>query len=202
MGLIKRIDFAATRTYAQLLAVVSLVLASGCLSTTTLPEHWASAKEAFPDKKSTNPPHEKEDAYVVATFRTPYEDVYRAALVSASQAMFNVTEENKREGYILAERIATIVNTSIPVHYYYAIRIDEIHGKESRVTIAAKAQRECGFYGHFAIDIDICTKQSELHWVDKRTPRSIGDPNPEGTKAEMTQVIVFIRNNLIAAGLQ
>jgi len=198
MGLVKRIDFAANRTCAQLLAVVSLLLVTGCVTWIILPEHWASAKEAFPDKKSTNPPHEKQDAYVVAKFRAPYEDVYRAALVSASQALFNVTEENKREGYILAERITTTQGGQ-PVHYYYAIRIDEIHAKESHVTLAAKAQRMCKFI--MGVGKDACTRVSELHWVDERL--EIAEyPNPEGTKAEMNQLIVFIRNNLIAAGLQ
>lgn len=178
--------------------LIATIVTGGC--STMLPEHWSNAKEAFPGTQAMVPPADKPGAFEQATFSTTFEDTYRAASVSASQAMLDVTDEDKSAGYILAEQIP---QGKPGVHYYYAIKIDELGAKKSRVTIMSKAQFQCEVFGA-GMDIatlglmpaaqhatgetnDKCRENSEVHWS--------GDPG------QIKQFMSFVRNNLIAAGV-
>lgn len=181
-------------------AILSLwVLLAGC-ATTTLPERWSTAKDAFPSKADMIPPADKTGVFEVTSFTAPYEDVYRAASVSASQAMLDVTAESKDDGYILAEQIP---QGKPGIHYYYAITVDELGPKQSRVTIMSKMQAQCVILGsgysiatlgilpaaqHATGETDeACRENSQVHWG--------GDPT------QFKQFMSFVRNNLIAAGV-
>lgn len=179
-------------------ALLILVLFAGC-ATTTLPERWSTAKDAFMSKQDMLPPADKTGAFEVTDFAAPYEDVYRAASVSASQAMLDVTAESKSDGYVLAEQIP---QGKPGIHYYYAITVDELGPKQSRVTIMSKMQSQCVILGsgysiatlgmlpaaqHATGETDeACRENSQVHWG--------GDP------IQFKQFMSFVRNNLIAAG--
>ncbi len=190
---------AARRGHTWLGVVLSLAfLTGGCA--TTLPEHWSNAKEAYPGTQAMVPPADKPGAFEGATFSTAFEDTYRAASVSASQAMFDVTDEDKSAGYILAEQVP---QGKPGLHYYYAIKIDELGAKKSRVTIMSKVQIQCVTF-NAATDIatlgllpavqhgtgetdEKCRENSEVHWG--------------GDAGQIKQFMSFVRNNLIAAGV-
>ena len=187
------------------------VMLGGCAKP-ILPDRFASTFEAYPDANSLKPPKDKTDVYETALIMAAYADVYRAALISATQLQLNVTQDDETKGNIFAVKIvqsAPTVSKSDGIggynqrRYHYAIVIKELAAKKTRVTIMAKAQGACqavhGFT-HFLTagislmiedDEDRCNKYSTVHWAD----------GFDNTKAELSQYITFVRNNLISAGL-
>ncbi len=196
----------------KLLVVCSVCLSfvSGCAAP-LLPDKWGSTGEAFPDAESMKPPKDLRDAYETALFMAPYEDVYRAALVSVSQVQFNVTYESRSKGYIFAKRFVASAPTVVMEtmggyaerRYYYAIEVTELAAKKTRVKIMAKTQGQCqGIHGllnamslginEVATDSkELCRQYSSIHWA----------AGFDNTSQELNQYITFVRNNLIAAGV-
>jgi hypothetical protein len=140
------------------------------------------------------------DSFKKAAFKVPYEDVFRAASVSASQAQFSIEEERKADGVILAMRtIQERPPQDIPIapgnqrphqrNYYYAIVVKEKGPKSTEVVIMAKAQGKCLVDPLSATAA--CKAYAVPHWAaghDDATP-------------DLNQYMIFLRNNLIAAGL-
>jgi hypothetical protein len=138
-----------------------------------------------------------------SVFQAPYADVFRAVVVGASQNQINIESENKSQGYVLGTRAIQIVppvprcpnsepynGRALPLRYYYAIVVKERAAKRTEVTVAIKAQGTCWF-GHCFESVDRpCKTYSVPHWAT-------ANENPDES---MTQLMTFIRNNLIAAG--
>lgn len=138
-------------------------------------------------------------------FAASYEDVYRAAFVSASQTQINIETENKSKGLMLGTRAVEAVppiprcqnserlnGVSLPRKYFYAIVVTEKGPKSTEVLATVKVQGACWTGVCFqSVDLAECTHYSTPHWAD------LGE-NPE---RELTQLMTFIRNNLIAAGV-
>jgi hypothetical protein len=118
-----------------------------------------------------------------------------------------VEVEDKTKGVIFATR--TIQATPYPIvptcqysqslngvpqqrNYYYAIVLKEQGAKSTEVTVLALAQGRCitGACARF-LDGEECMKYSSVHWA----------MSLESSMTELNQVLIFIRNNLIAAGL-
>lgn len=196
----------------RLSGVVAMVALLSACAHPMLPERWASTGDAYPNDTSMVPPKNVPDSYETAIFTAPYEDVYRAALVSASQAQFNVTYDDKRKGHIFAKRLMQSVPTIsmnnmaggyADRRYFYAVKVIELGARKSRVTIMAKAQGQCqavhglanvvtlGIGEALAETVDNCAAYSSVHWAQ----------GFDSSETEMSQYITFVRNNLIAAGV-
>jgi hypothetical protein len=166
-----------------------------------LPERFVRVGEAYSSKDYLqNTEQIPQDSFKKMLFQAPYEDVFRAASVSASQAQFSVEEEKKAEGVILATRTAKEQPPQIypmsPVNqqphqrnYYYAILVKEKGPKSTEVVIMAKVQGKC--LTELLISPAVCKAYATPHWASGH----------DNAMQDLNQFIVFLRNNLIAAGL-
>ena len=204
--------------YSPAMRIISLiVLACFLMScTVTVPKRFATLEEVYPPNASLTPPPDAPlDSFKKGTFEAPYEDVFRAVSVSASQAQFNVESTDKARGLILATRVMMVRNlgesrTSEPRQYSYAIMVKENGPKSSEVMVLAKVQQSCtrmsflsgmsGILGFgvlliatlpiYLLDKTTCDKAATVQWATGEFT----------TLQEMTQIMTFTRNNLIAAG--
>jgi len=198
------------------ISLIALVFfLSGC--TVTVPERFATLQEAYPPGESLSPPPDAPpDSFKKASFEAPYEDVFRAVSVAASQAQFNVESTDKRKGSILATRVIMVqgpVNRTItePRQYSYAIVAKEIGPKATEVMTLARVQQTCTrdsgltwtLVSIFTFGIALptalimypvekirCDNAATVQWAT----------GPYTTLQEMNQLMTFARNNLIAAG--
>jgi len=188
------------------LVLIYFMLGTGCAK--VLPTRFATIKEAYPTGESLQPPSQAPpDSFKKAVFEAPYEDVFRFAHVSATQALFNVESTDKAKGVILAARVAKIfADGEHESRYHYGILVKETGPKTTEVIIATKKQTSCakmheataGFltcisFGILAplaiVDASKCTEEkASLKWATDSLP-------------EMNQFMMLIRNNLIQAGL-
>jgi hypothetical protein len=166
---------------------------------TWLPERFVRPDEAYSAKEYfQNTDQLPYESFKKAVFEVPYEDVFRAASLSASQAQFNIEEERKADGLILATRTVqerpprdAAPGNQRPHqrNYYYAIVVKEKGPKSTEVVIMAKAQGKC-----LADPLGSpaqCRAYAIPHWA-------AGHDNPT---QDLGQFMTFLRNNLIAAGL-
>ncbi len=178
---------------------VFLLILSGCGS--WVPERFVRAGEAYSSKDYLkNFEHLPQDSFKKMVFQAPFEDVFRAASISVSQSQFSLEEERKAEGVILATRIVeALPPQDRPIapgnqrphqrNYYYAIVVKERGPKTTEVIIAAKAQGKC------LIDplsnTSACKAYSIPHWATGH----------DAATQDLNQFMIFLRNNLIQAGL-
>lgn len=193
------------KTARIVLITMALGIYSGCAANVWHPVRFSTTEEAFASLKPADqiPPP---DSVKKGVFRAPFEDVWRAASISASQAQLNVEIENKAKGVIFATRtIQAAPFPTVPTcqfsqpyngvpqqrNYYYAIVLKEQEAKSTEVTVLALAQGRCitGACAGF-VDGEECRKYSSIHWAT----------GLENSMTELNQVLIFIRNNLIAAG--
>lgn len=201
----------------RLLSLITLAcFVTSCGS--VIPERFATVKEAFPpnslpSSQTDFPP----ETTVKATFAAPYADVFRAVMVGATQAQFNIETEDKSKGIILATRVfnapppAGLGGLDFPSskhRYYYGILIKEEGPKSIAVQVVAKRQLQChtrGF-GYFVVAvIGIFTMILIPSFISGNSDceefasvqLATGKHNSE---EQMAQLINFTRNNLIAAG--
>lgn len=183
---------------------------AGCGGLTWIPTSFATLQEAYPSgdplRSTEGIPSESMQKVV---FNAPYEDVFRAASVSASQTQWLIQKESKTEGIILALRVLQIPPPPDTLdcpnaaganrrptqrNYYYAVVIKEKGPKSTEVAAVAKAQGMChtSCYDLFNPSANTaCERYASLHWASGH----------DTAMSELTQFMVFIRNNLIAAGL-
>lgn len=188
-----------------------LGMIGGC-ATESLPKHFASTGQAYPDAASMVPPSDP-DTFERSVFPAPYEDVYRAALVSASQVQLNVTFDDKSTGNIFAKRVvqrapspsnAGGLGGQAERRYFFAIVVKELGPKKTQVTIMAKAQGRCEPISAWvnvatagiaapsrSTANEECLRYSKVHWASGK----------ENQEEQMGQFMTFVRNNLIAAGV-
>jgi hypothetical protein len=186
-----------------------------------IPERFATVKEAFPS--NSLPPPQSDlppDTTVKATFASPYADVFRAVMVGATQAQFNVEVEDKAKGIILATRVFNappptgVAGAEFPSskhRYYYGITIKEAGPKSTDVQVVAKRQLEChkwgpGWYLNATILVIVIIglflyvkMWNENDACDEFASVQLAS-GKHNSEEQMGQLINFTRNNLIAAG--
>lgn len=177
-----------------------------------VPEHYDTMNQAYLPNEIPSSSSAPPESIKKSTFEAPFEDVFRAVTVSASQAQFNIESSDKSKGMILAERIAPTGrvgdNNVTQTKFFHAIAVKEVGSKVTEVTILSKAQTRCGYQSagtHVGLTIltfgiwllfippmvaldNQCKDAAKLHWDTMSLER-------------LTQFMTFIRNNLIAAGV-
>lgn len=191
-------------------AVVCALSLGGCAST-YLPEKWSSLDEAFPPRERLRSSEVPSESQQRGIFAAPYEDVYRAAMTSLSQAQYNIGYEDKKSGSLAGTRIVQAPpgpgvgdNAVMPTErrYFVTVSVQERGPKSTEVLVAAKAQGRCQLTPAVAHIItagasammgvnDKCRAYSELHWASGNTSAS----------QDLNSLLNFIRNNLLAAGV-
>lgn len=194
---------------------ITLCFLSSC--TVRVPARFLGPDEAYAPGAVTAPsPDVPFDSVKKSVFEAPYEDVFRAVSVAASQAQFNVESTDKKSGVIRATRTVAVKNRvgggSATRIYYYEIVVKEMGAESTEVTVFSKYQESCtrssGFtwtmvslltFGialptaliAYPVERRQCNRAAELQWATE-------DYN---SLQEMGQLMTFIRNNLIAAGV-
>lgn len=172
-----------------------------------MPQRFAKVDEVFPpDKPPILPPDIPSDSYKKMVFNAPYEDVYRAAEVSATQAILSIESSDKAKGVIKAELIKQI--TAGEWHYFFEIALKEIGPKSTEVIVTSKEQGSCNIrtqgyvccLGIMTVGLALameparnkkCEEISSVRWATGNT----------NVMQEMTNLMTFIRNNLLQAGV-
>jgi len=201
---------------------VALILAlaaaaAGCASSPKV--QLADVREVFTDPKQlASGAGVPAEATKTAVYEVPFEDVFRLANISASQAQLSVEEVQKNAGLIFATRAimksAAGFGTGAPTphRFFYAISVQELGPKSTRVRVMAKLQGKCetdvefwggptytllaiGSVGIGPLMGSSINKQCEAlrvpHWAI----------NQDSAETEISQFFVFLRNNLLAARL-
>jgi len=198
-----------------LLAGAVCALIAGCASGPTYsPETFMTAREAFPTP-ATLPDQASAQATRTSVYNAAFEDVYRAANVSASQAQFHIDGEQKSAGHILASRSLRMVPKNVNLDsstehmYFYSIVVRELGPKSTEVRISVKVQGKCimlgagrrAALGVFSLGLTEalnmsgnqqtnCTALSSGTWAARDYSNS----------EDMLRFLTFVRNNLLAAG--
>jgi hypothetical protein len=176
---------------------------TACMSTELLPARFMTAEEAFPSSDQSEPPAGSE-ASNKSVFNASYEEVFRASSVSAPLAMLQIQKEDKHSGVILATRS---VSTAGMRMYFYSIRVKELGRKRTEVTIVAKLQGKCTPHPGIATALDVATVgmvHGALSEEQKDCEHLIAGLWAEGkfsSAQEMSQFMIMVRNNLVAAGV-
>lgn len=186
--------------------LVGVAVMAGCLSAIRHPQDGMASVESVYATSEIESLNDKapSGSKKATLFTASYEDVYRAAFVSASQIQIDIETENKSKGLVLGTRVVEAIplvprcpnserfnGVGLPRKYFYAIVVKEKGAKSTEVLATVKVQGAC-WTGLCVKSADMaCTHYSTPHWAD------LGE-NPE---KELTQLITFIRNNLIAAGV-
>lgn len=177
-------------------------LISGCLSLTVYdtPKSLSNAAEVYSKNFTTiNKSNLPEGSYKSSSFKAPYEDVFRAVNISAGQSLFNIESSNKDAGSILATKSAKVPNPfNAPVHqgvesvrkYFYSILVTEKGPSTTDVRIVAKVQTTCQ-YNNIG-GKELCLKESTVNYSTEKWHSS---------ESDMSNFLIFIRNNLYAAGV-
>jgi hypothetical protein len=165
--------------------------------------HPLTAEEAFDPAHTSDPPSPAWIKKVV--FDASYEEVFRAATTAATQTQWEIEKQDKHAGFVFAKRLA---KDTIPiagrmetaeVSHLFRVTVTELGAKETEVAVAAKTQWFCipGKHQVFGLskdkikeDNERCQEFREGMWESAK-----GLP-------EASQFMVFLRNNLIVAGVQ
>ena len=186
--------------------IFSAIWLSGCASgPSVLPTSFSTVMQAFSGGDHLNPPpNMPSDARKNTTVPVTYEDAYRAAVVSLTQAQIDIENENKAEGVVLAQQIVQVVpgfqptnnfnnQRSLERRYFYAIVLQEKGAELTQITAYAKVQGRCYFApATFGLPSDkvSCQHYSTVHWAS----------GVDSAQEHLSQFMIFLRNNLIAAG--
>lgn len=192
-----------------LFGVALFVFLNGCFPRgIVLPERFSTLKEVYPsddvfDNLEGIPP----DSYKRATYQAPYEDVFRIANVSATQAMMSVESINKTTGIIYAMKVTqepgvwnynACGSAKNEKRYFYAIKVSETGPEATEILILSKAQGAACYAGGASIGTvvgsgmglfkkDEAEAYATVHWSTKLQ--------------DLLEYFNLIRNNLIAEGL-
>ncbi len=194
----------------QWLPITFLILAvgfSGCVTgPSMLPNSFSSVDQVFTTGvQFTSPTNIPTDSRKRLTVPINFEDAYRATLVSLAQAQLNIESENKDDGVVFAQQVVQAVpgfqpannfnnQRSLERRYFFAIVLKEKGPESTEITAFAKVQGRCYFvsltYG-LPSDKAACQRYADVHWAE----------GIDSAQESLSQFMILLRNNLLAAGL-
>lgn len=202
------------KTTLNLMIAVSLLSLTGCAMQQAYPERFDTVTEVYgsgvTDDEFAQAPL---PSRTTAVFDAPYADVFSVASTSVTQNQWNIHSANEDAGVILATRAIKdqfrTGNGYMPVdrQYHYFIRVDEVSGDQSRVRAVAKTQGGCVHANRGALaamsfgisEAYISKAMKECRDVGSKTMWAEGE---KSVKSELDNLVIVIRNNLIALGYQ
>lgn len=205
----------ARRRALALAAGMLVLLCSGCTSLYMTKEvPLATTDQAYPHLAAPNKAEIPPEATKMAVYEAAFEDVFRFANVSASQAQFEVETVDAGKGLIFATR-STMMSPfqqyappPSPHRFFYAIQVKELAAKRTEVRIMAKVQGKCqtsnGAFRAFTGVFTLGVSEMALAPISAEC-KAITVPGWalgfHSTEQEMGQFQTFLRNNLLVAGL-
>lgn len=207
--------FKRNRPHVACACALAIMLALSACATSPDRPLQTSARQVFSDtSQAVSGNGVAAEAMKVAVYEAGFEDVFRVASVSASQAQLNVEQVDKKSGLIFATRDAMLLpgvsayDQPVPHRFFYVISVTELDATRSQVRVVAKVQSECkkvrgggravmGIFSFGMSEIALaplnhtCDKVSQIRWAQGTHTAAL----------ELGQFQVFMRSNLLAAGL-
>jgi len=195
--------------------VAALALLPACASDHADPNYrFKTAAQSFGASDKIDSAEAEPDAIQRSTLAAPYADVYRAALVAASQAQFNVESEDRRAGVILATQDLRAEwrpgsPTSVTqMRKYYRVDVRETGPRSTEVLILSKVQAQCEPASKVTQGLVVAASFGlALIGSDPEAPKLCAAINAgmwakgrHSNQQELGQFMTFVRNNLIASG--
>jgi len=174
---------------------------------------WMTSEEAFDSSHNGNPPDSGMIRKVVID--ASYEEAFHAASVAATQAMWDVDKQDKTAGVLLAHRIVDEplgkvfpdgpqggTRYGVPGRhlYFYRMKANELSAKQTELVLGGRAQGYCGLLGS---PPTLSVKAYKSEWAEynqKCGELRAGMWLNANDQPEISQFVVLLRNNLIAAG--
>lgn len=192
----------------------AIVLLSGCSLQDWYPKEFDTVQEVYPAPAdasiySTAPEPSKANA----SFPAPYGDVFAVAERSATQNQWNVVAADEGSGTILATRAVmdqfSTPNGYLPAdrRYHYVIGVQESGASDTRVWVVAKTQGAClqanrGTLGAMSFGISEAYIPAAMKSCREKGSKTTWAQGTKSAKAELDQLVVLIRNNLMALGYE
>ena len=195
-----------SRNWIIILTLALGVGLGGCATgPSVLPDTFSNVIQAYDDGAYLNPPANiPADSSKRVTLPVSFEDAYRATIVSLTQAQMSIESEDKARGVVLAQQILQSVPGFQPTNnfnnqrsqerrYFFAIVLKEKEAELTEIIAYARVQGRCYFTAQsFGLpnDKENCQKYAAVHWAE----------GVDSAQNNLSQFIILLRNNLIAAG--
>lgn len=202
------------KTTLTLIVTGSLLGLSGCAGDPTYPKRFDTVTEVYGDGVTDDEfAQAPMPSKTTAVFDAPYADVFSVVSTSVTQNQWNVHSADEDAGAFLATRAIKEQfrwgDSYIPVdrYYHYFIRIDEVSGGQSQVRAVAKTQGECrqvnrGAMAALTIGLsELYSSKAEKECRDVGS-KTMWAEGVKSVKSELDNLVIVIRNNLIALGYQ
>lgn len=191
-----------------------VLLTSGCSLQSWYPERFDSINEVYPapvdSSLHTMAPESSKSS---ASFPAPYSDVFAVAERSATQNQWNVISADEGNGTILATRAVQdhfrTPNGSLPAdrRYHYVIGVQETSAADTRVWVVARTQGAClqanrGAFGAMSFGISEAYIPASMKSCKDKGSKTDWAVGTKSAKADLDQLVVLMRNNLMALGYE
>lgn len=197
----------------QLLLAAGFALSlSGCALEQWYPERFDTVEEVYPSGSGGQPFNQAPPtSRIAAEFDAPYADVFAVAERSVTQNQWNLHSSEEATGTILATRATKgqfrTPNGYLPAdrHYHYLIRIDEASGSVSTLAAVAKTQGACkqinrAAFGAMTFGMSEAMFGSEMKDCREDGSKTTWAQGEASVKGELDNLVILMRNNLIALG--
>ena len=191
-----------------------VVLSSGCAMQTWYPSQFDTVQQVYPERADASLYESApESSRVSASFPAPYSDVVAVAERSATQNQWNVVSVDENSGNILASRAVKdqfrTPNGYLPAdrRYHYVIGVQETAAADTRVWVVAKTQGACmqasrGTAAALSFGISEAYIPSSMKNCKKAGSKTMWAAGENSARHELEQLVILIRNNLIALGYE
>lgn len=200
---------------AKFLCLLGLVAVLGGCAHDIYPERIDAVHEVYPGglvgtDYDAAPIESKAESIIPAG----YADIYEVVRRSMAQNQWNTQREDAKSGQLLATKITREQAWNIGMtdrHYFFAVSVSELGPKKTQIRVTAKTQRRCAHTGPMGRTV---MAVSTLGLSEgKESFGMVGDETYQckevmskarwalDVRGELNQLMVFVRNNMIAAGL-
>jgi len=179
---------------------------------------WMTSEEAFDPSHNGNAPDSCSIKKVVID--ASYEEVFHAASMAVTQAMWEIDKQDKAAGVLFAHRVVNepitkyypVVNKKCGVQlyaslclpkehqYFYRVKTNELSAKQTEVVVESKLQGYCDL--HCTAPFGLAGRPWCNEYKQSCGELRAGISLKANDQPEISQFVVLLRNNLIAAGGQ
>jgi len=179
---------------------------------------WLTSEQAFDPSHNGNAPDP--DVIKKVVFDASYEEVFHAASNAVTQAMWEIDKQDKAAGVLFAHRVVNepitkyypVVNKKCGVQlyaslclpkvhkYFYRVKTNELSAKQTEVVLESKLQGYCDL--HCSAPFGLAGRPWCNEYKQSCGELRAGISLKANDQPEISQFVVLLRNNLIAAGGQ
>jgi hypothetical protein len=180
---------------------------------------WLTAEQAFDTSHNGNAPDP--DASKKVVLDASYEEAFHAATMAVTQAQWEIDKQDKAAGVLLAHRVTEesldrvylshshttefadeALYTQPKRHiYFYRVRLNEVSAKQTEIALEVKVQGDCTEHCLTSMILP-STKPFCKEYTERRGELRMGTSLSAKDRQDVSQFVIMVRNNLIAAGVQ